>query len=84
MFYEENETEFSHQEKTHCLLNVNFKHKDVFPVLDTDELALHTEAYKGYVRTELVTTTKCCMPPGYVKNGSAEEKQKTIDRTKKI
>lgn len=67
MFYQEKEVEFLSQQKPLSLLNVSFKDKDVFPVSDTEELVLHTEAYKGYVRTELVTVIECWMPHGYAK-----------------
>lgn len=66
MFNQVKETEFSGWKSIPWLsfLNINFKDKDVFPVLDTDVLVLHSEAYKGYVRTELAITIKCLMSPG--------------------
>lgn len=65
-------------ENSPSLLKVNFKDKDVFPILDINELVLHTKAHKGYVRTEPATTTKCWMLPGHVKMTTTEEKQKSI------
>lgn len=39
----------------------------LFSILDINESVLHTEAHKGYVRTEPATITKCWMLPGHVK-----------------
>ena len=39
----------------------------LFSILDINESVLHTEAPKGYVRTEPATITKCWILPGHVK-----------------